>query len=197
MKKPLLLEARWPSPLGLLRIAEPTPRELDEASRELSPFYNDPKNAALLGNTVRFTPAEVVQLWRDARKNGDRPFLFYRDDALVGDGDFRQRDGDAAEMAILIGPHSQQGLGLGRRFALMLLLVAFERLGLSRVYVAIRPENSGSIRLFERTGFVRDETPAGRAFAEADDDVCMVLPKGVLFARHADALSAIAVSARA
>lgn len=182
------LEARWRTPVGDLKLAEPSDEEVARAARELAEFYNDPHNSALLSNTHVFSPDEVERHWRDARADGGRAFLFTRDGALVGDGDFRHLGDREAELALLIGPRSLQGMGLGRRFALMLLALGYGNLGLQRVYVAIRPQNAGSLRLFERVGFVRDETPAARAYAEDDDDVCMVLGKGEFFARHGDAV---------
>ncbi len=182
------LGARWQTPVGLLTLAEPSEDEVALAARDLADFYNEPHNSALLSNTHVFTPAEVEQNWRAAREDGGRVFLFARDGELVGDGDFRHVTMREAELALLIGPRSLQGMGLGRRFALMLLALGYGELGLERVYVAIRPQNAGSLRLFERVGFVRDETPAARAYAEDADDVCMVLGREEFLARHADAV---------
>ncbi len=154
---------------------EPSKDELAAASALLAAFYNDPHNAALMSNTVRFTAPEVVQLWRDAARDGARLFLLSVDGVVVGDADFRHVDGRSAELAILIGPRERQGQGLGARFVALLLRLGFADLGLDRVHVAIRPGNSASLRLFARAGFLRDDSPEGRAYAEEDDDVCMVL----------------------
>jgi RimJ/RimL family protein N-acetyltransferase len=185
------LEARWRTPVGDLAIAEPPDEAVARASRDLAAFYNDPHNSALLSNTHFFSSDEVEQHWRDLRADGGRAFLFTRDGVLVGDGDFRHVGEREAELALLIGPRALQGMGLGRRFALMLLSLGYGELGLERVYVAIRPQNAGSLRLFERVGFVRDETPAARAYAEDDDDVCMVLGRDDFLAWHADAVRQI------
>jgi len=56
------------------------------AAARLADFYNDPHNAALLTNTIRFTPDDVVQLFADARAEGTRPLLYHRGGELVGTG---------------------------------------------------------------------------------------------------------------
>jgi RimJ/RimL family protein N-acetyltransferase len=187
MKK---LEARWVTPLGRLRVAEPDAHALDRAAGDLAGFYNEPHNAALLSNTLVFSPDDVVQYWADAAAEGSRAFLLSCDGELVGDADFRNMSDAAAELAILVGPRARQGHGLGGRFLLMLLALGAGALGLDRVHVAIRPGNTASLRLFARAGFTRDDT---RAFAEEDDDVCLVLPRDELRARHAAQLSLIEI----
>jgi RimJ/RimL family protein N-acetyltransferase len=185
------LAAEWSTKLGTLRIEEPSRATLLAASPDLAVYYNDPENAALLGNSVVFSASEVLQFWADAAAEGGRPFLLWRDGVLVGDGDYRNVSGGAAELALLIGPRSAQGVGLGGHFVLMLLALGFEALRLEEVYVAIRPTNVGSLRLFERTGFVRDDGPAARFYAEEEDDVCLRLGKPEFGVRHAASLREI------
>jgi RimJ/RimL family protein N-acetyltransferase len=187
------LEARWATPIGRLRIAEPDADSLALAAGALARFYNEPRNAALLSNTLVFSPADVLQYWADAADDGSRAFLLSCDGELVGDADFRNVGGGAAELAILIGPPGLQGRGLGGRFLLMLLALGAEALRLDRIYVAIRPENEASLRLFARAGFTRDDTPTARAYAEEDDDVCLVLLRDELRSRHAALLSEIEI----
>jgi RimJ/RimL family protein N-acetyltransferase len=171
------LEARWLTPQGALLVVEPTDAEMRQVSTALAGFYNDPHNAALLTNTVRFTPRDVVDFLRDARAAFGRPFFLYWDGELVGDGDFRNIDGTSAELALLVGPRSLQGRGLGRRFATIAMALAFLCLGLEQVYVVIRPENAASLRMFGALGFGKDAGPQARAFAEEEDEVCMSLTK--------------------
>jgi RimJ/RimL family protein N-acetyltransferase len=188
------IEARWTTPLGSLAVFEPSTQALAHAAEGLARFYNEPHNAALLSNTLLFSSDDVIDFWRDAAADGSRAFLFARDGEVVGDGDFRNAVQGAAELAVLIGPRALQGLGLGARFVLMMLRVGFERLALERVFVAIRPANAASLRLFERAGFVRDETPAARSYAEEDDDICMMLARATFFAHHAEVVQAMDVT---
>jgi RimJ/RimL family protein N-acetyltransferase len=185
------LEASWTTPSGSLVVTEPSTERVRDVAEALAGFYNEPTNARLLSNTLVFTAADVVELWRDARLLGSRSFLLWCDDALVGDADFRNVGGGAAELAILIGPRERQGQGLGGRFVSMLLALGVVNLGIERFYVAIRPENAVSLRLFARAGFTRDETLAGRSYAEENDDVCMVLGREAVLTHHKDALGAI------
>ena len=133
----------------------------------------------------------MIEFWSDARADGGRGFLLYCDGELVGDADFREMNGDEAELAVLIGPRRRQASGLGACFVPMILALGFEELGLSSVYVAIRPRNEASLRLFARVGFTRDEGERARAYAEEDDDVCMVLTRAAFLGRHADIMRQI------
>jgi RimJ/RimL family protein N-acetyltransferase len=94
-----------------------------------------------------------------------------------------------------VGPREAQGIGLGARFLAMLLTLGFGELALERVFVAIRPQNASSLRLFERAGFLRDESPTGRSYAEEDDDVCMTIARADFRARHAETIVEIEVGA--
>jgi RimJ/RimL family protein N-acetyltransferase len=187
------LEARWVTPIGALTVAEPDGDVLAAASDALAAFYNEPHNAALLSNTLIFSPDDVLQFWADSAAEGGHSFLLRCDEELVGDADFRNVTVGAAEVAILIGVRGRQGQGLGGRFLSMVLAIGFGPLGLDRVYAAIRPNNAASLRVFDRAGFVRDESPAGRAYAEADDDVCLVLARAGFGTREAEALREIAL----
>ena len=180
--------ASWSTPLGLLEVRQPSDVEVREAASLLAEFYNDPHNAALLTNTIRFAPEDVEQFFADARADGGTPLFLYRDGQVVGDGDFRNIAGNAAELALLIGPRPLQGIGLGRRFATLALAVGFEALPIERVYVVIRPENGASLRMFAALGFVRDDAPAARAYAEEDDDVCLSVGKEEFLSREAASL---------
>jgi RimJ/RimL family protein N-acetyltransferase len=158
-----------------LEAKEPTAVELLEASRDLAAFYNDPHNAALLCNTIRFEPADVAELWGEIAATGGRAMLLFRDGELVGDAAFRRVGERSAELGLLIGPRSLHGAGLGGRFARMLLGLAFGEMSFEHVYVAIRPENAASLRLFARAGFLCDEGPVARACRDSDEEICMVL----------------------
>src|SRR6516225_4576774 len=48
-------------------------------------------------------------------------------------------------------------------------------LGLARVYVTILPENAASLRLFDKLGYLRDESPEARAHVDHPTDVSLSL----------------------
>lgn len=158
-----------------LRITEPTAAEVAAAAPRLASFYNDPHNRRLLANTVALSEADVVEFYADCRGAGGRPLLLWRGDTLAGDADLRRVDERAgtAEFAILIGERAQQGQGLGTRFAVMAHAFAFATLGLRRLYIAVVAGNAGSLRLFEKLGYERDDSPLARAGADAPDDVTL------------------------
>src|SRR5262249_11050687 len=117
----------WPAPGagpgGPLRAVEPDEDEVAGAAPALAGFYNDPPNRRMMGNTVEMTAGDVIEHWADARARGDRAFLLYAGDVLVGDADLRRIGGGRAEFAFLVavGP----GRGLGTRFGVMLAAFAF------------------------------------------------------------------------
>ena len=164
------------TPAGGLEIREP-PLPLPAPTAELlTSFYNEPHNSALIRNTIHFTPEDVQDVWREILAEPGRSFLLYRDGVVVGDAAFRNIAAGGGELGLLIGPRELQGKGLGRRFLGMLLSLGFGELALERVYASIVKENTASLRLFARAGFVVDESEEGRAHAEGPDEVCMVLP---------------------
>jgi RimJ/RimL family protein N-acetyltransferase len=143
------------------------------AASDLARYYNDRHNAALLGNTVVFTPDDVIALYADTLSEGQRSFLLLRDGELLGDADFRHFQGGSAEMAILVGPPSAKRIGLGTAFAIMLLSVAFGPFALTRLYASIRESNLASQALFRRLGFERDESTEALSRRDDEGDVCM------------------------
>jgi len=169
--------AEWVEHEARYRIAEPDAAALQAAAPLLSAWYNEPQNRALLTNELNLSPGDVVAHYAAMRAAGDRPFLFYQDGALVGDGDLRgfasREAGPEAEYALLIGEHGAKGRGLGTRFSLLVLHLAFGPLGLARVFASVIPKNTGSLRMFEKLGFVVDQSPAGRRYAEHEHDVCL------------------------
>jgi hypothetical protein len=76
-----------------LRAFEPTPDEVRAAAVQLSSYYNDEHNRAMLTNDNRHVGrGGDGPLHRVARTRGDRLFLLERDGVLVGDADFRHFD---------------------------------------------------------------------------------------------------------
>jgi RimJ/RimL family protein N-acetyltransferase len=103
--------------------------------------------------------------------------LLFRDGALAGDADLRHIEAGHAEFAILVAARAAQGRGLGTAFARMLHVFAFRTLGLERVYVTILPENLASLRMFDKLGYRRDESPEARAHVDHPTDLSLSLAR--------------------
>jgi RimJ/RimL family protein N-acetyltransferase len=179
-----------------LTVLEPTDGEVRVHAQSLADYYNEPTNRALLTNTQDFSAEDVVDQFAEMRADGGRPFLLMVDGALVGDSDLRRVEGRAAEYAVMVGPRASQAKGLGTRFSLMVLALAFERLGLDEIYASVRPENAGSLRMLEKVGYVVDASPAARRFAEASDDVCLSITAAALARLHREEMSRIRIELR-
>jgi RimJ/RimL family protein N-acetyltransferase len=179
-----------------LTLREPTRDEVVTVAAELAAHYNEPVNRALMTNESDHSPEDVVEHYDGMWSAGDTPFFLFLDGALVGDCDLRHVKGGAAEFAILVGPRATQGKGLGTRFSVMALVLAFGPMGLSRVYAAVRPENAGSLRMFAKVGYEIDASEAARAYAEADDDVCFSIDAARFRTLHEAALREVRVSTR-
>jgi RimJ/RimL family protein N-acetyltransferase len=157
----------------VLLAIEPTPREIARAAPRLAAYYNDAHNRRMLAHEADLSPDEVVAYYEELRRDGGRPFLLIGDGALVGDGDLRNVEAGAAELAILIGARAQQGRGLGTSFAAMLNVFAFQVLALRRLYVSIIPANASSQRLFEKLGYQADNSPDARAYIDEETDLTL------------------------
>ena len=176
----------WVSPDGRLEAIEPSRPEVEAAAPRLSAWYNEPHNRAMMSNETEMAPDEVVRHFEDVAQKGGRNFLLYADDRLMGDADLRHVDEAAhtAEFAIMIGERNIQGRGYGTRFALMLHAFAFETLRLEHIYVSIIPQNSGSLRLFEKLGYQSDDSPAARAYIDEPDDVTLSFARADFLRLH-------------
>ncbi|MBI5532921.1 MAG: GNAT family N-acetyltransferase [Deltaproteobacteria bacterium] len=163
----------WAAADGLLRAYEPTADELAACADQLSQDYNEPHNRAMMANEKLMSPQAVIEHWAGLAEQADRPFLLERDGVLMGDADLRHIEAGRAEFAIMVGSRKAQGQGVGTRFAGMLHVLAFESLGLQRVYVSIIPPNTASRRLFEKLGYRNDDSAQARSYAEDPSDICM------------------------
>lgn len=171
------MRIEWTNDAGRLAAIEPTSDEVAAHAAALVVGYNDPKNAALMGHAEPMSAQEVVDHYADMTDEGAHQFLLFVDDQLVGDADLRNIVDGAAEFAFMIGAPQTQGKGLGTKFALMIHASAFAPLALERVYASIVPHNTASRRVFEKLGYLLDETPAARAFAEHPDDIVMSIDR--------------------
>jgi RimJ/RimL family protein N-acetyltransferase len=168
----------------LLRAFEPTPDEVRGAAAQLSSYYNDEHNRAMLTHEDDMSADEVVEHYTESRAAGDRLFLLEQDGVLIGDADFRQFDAESAEYAIMIGARNLQGRGLGRKFTIMLHALAFRGLHLTRVYVTILPTNGPSIRLFQQLGYGPDSSPRARSLIDEESDVTLSMDRAAFEKQH-------------
>jgi RimJ/RimL family protein N-acetyltransferase len=160
-----------------LRAREPRSAEIAAAAPRLAGFYNDPHNQAMLAHEADLAAADVVAHYRALAREKARAFFLELDGRLVGDADLRNLNRVRAEAAILIGDREMQGRGLGTRFGVMLHAFAFGTLRLRRTYASIIPANAGSLRLFEKLGYERDDSRLAREFADEDSDVTLSLDR--------------------
>jgi RimJ/RimL family protein N-acetyltransferase len=72
---------------------------------------------------------------------------------------------------------------------------AFTHLPIERLYASIVPANTASRRVFEKLGYVVDESAAARAYAD-EGDVTMVIDKGTFARQHAAAMAQIRIAMR-
>jgi RimJ/RimL family protein N-acetyltransferase len=166
------------------RAFEPTTDEVRAVAAQLSSYYNDEHNRAMLTHEDDMSAEEVIVHYTESRKRGDRLFLLELDGLLVGDADFRHFDAESAEYAIMIGARNLQGRGLGRRFTTMLHAWAFRGLGLRRVYVTILPANRASIRLFEQLGYGPDHGFRARSLIDEESDVTLSMERSAFEKQH-------------
>jgi RimJ/RimL family protein N-acetyltransferase len=139
------------------------------------------------------SPADVIEHYAEMAADGAHQFLFFRDGKLSGDGDLRGLAAGAAEIAFLIADPGAQGKGLGTRFATMMCAAGFAKLGLDHVYASIVPENVASRRVFEKLGYVLDESTTARDFAEDKHDIVMSIDRATFERVNAAALAAIRI----
>jgi RimJ/RimL family protein N-acetyltransferase len=183
----------WPAADGVLVAREARAAEVGVASAQLAAWYNEDYNRSMLSNTEALDAADVREYYGNLREEGGRGFLLYADERLLGDADLRHLDlaRGTGEFAILIGERAVQGRGFGTRFALMLHALAFLKLGLERLYVAIIPANRGSLRLFEKLGYQPDDSPAARTYVDEADDRTLSFARADFLRLHGEILPAL------
>ena len=181
-----LFEVEYRDAQNLLRAFEPTADEVRAAAAQLSSYYNDEHNRAMLTHEDDMSVEEVLAYYTESCERGDRLFLIEQDGVLVGDADFRNFDAESAEYAIMIGARNLQGRGLGRKFTTMLHAWAFRGLGLDRVYVTILPANRASVRLFEQLGYRPDSSPRARGLIDEESDVTLSVQRSLFELQHGE-----------
>jgi RimJ/RimL family protein N-acetyltransferase len=190
------ITARWSRDGVRREVVEPTADEVRVYAGVLADWYNEPSNAALMGNTATMTVADVVEYWAGVRGRRARGFLLYADEQLVGDAELRGIDGRHAEFSIMIGARSLQGRGHGGSFAAIVHVVALRGLRLSRIYVQPKPENVRVLALERRLGYEPDDSPIAKGFADDDHAITMSIGAETFVDRNREAWSEVVISTR-
>jgi RimJ/RimL family protein N-acetyltransferase len=167
----------WTRATETLRVVEPDEAQVLALAPQLALYYNDPHNRAMMAHTQEMSITDVVEHYALLRAEQGRPLMLFAGGRLVGDADLRGFGGGHAELAIMIGDRALQGRGLGTSFGVMAHALAFRTLGLTRTCVSILPENTASRRLFERLGYLLDDSPGARAIADEPTDITMSLER--------------------
>ena len=189
------LRAQWSSASGDLVAVEPTMAEVRVRASELAAAYSDAQNSAMMANTMAFSDADVLAHYEAMDREGARQFFLFDGASFVGDADFRNiAASGAGELALLIAARSNQGKGLGTRFAILLHAVAFRALGLERIYVTIVPENVASKRLFAKIGYAVNASPRARAYVDDERDVSMSVGRTEFERAHAAAMAEVRIT---
>ena len=179
-----------------LTALEPTPAEIAEYAAPLSTGYNDPANAELMGHTAAIPPHEVIESYADSIGSGMRAFLLFEHGRFAGDADLRGLRGGSAEFAFMIAAPGAQGKGLGTRFALMIHAWGFRDLALANIYASVVPHNTASRRVFEKLGYVVDDSPAARDYADEPGDIPLALERATFQRMHGNSLAQIRMEVR-
>jgi len=182
----------WDRGTDFLTALPATTTLVAEHAARLAGWYNNANNKDLMANTQDLSAEDVAEVYQALGDEGGHPFLLFRNAELVGDADLRAVEApERAEFAIMLGERSQQGLGLGTAFSVMVHAYAFGGLNLRRVYLSIVAHNHGARRCYEKVGYVEDSSAEARAYAEDPSDVAMRLDRSVFEARHAALLPRI------
>ncbi len=185
----------WTRATETLRVLEPNDAQVLALAPRLALYYNDPHNRAMMAHTQEMSIADVVEHYALLRAEQGCPLMLFAGDRLVGDADLRGIGDGRAELAIMLGERALQGRGLGTAFGVMAHALAFRTLGLARTCVSILPENVASRRLFERLGYILDDSPAAREIADEPTDITMSLERARFERAFAAELAALRFTA--
>ena len=78
----------------------------------------------------------------------------------------------------------------------MIHAVGFRELALERIYASVVPHNVASRRVFEKLGYVTDDSDAAREYADEPGDVTLALARTTFERMHRAVLSQIEIGAR-
>lgn len=177
-----------------LRVYMPQAQEVRRYAEMLAHFYNDEHNRVMMDHSDEHTPEDILELYADTSPDTIR-FFIEADGVFLGDADLRHIDRArrTAEYAVMIGARAAQGKGWGTRVTIMITYFAFAELDLQTVYLSVIPTNVAGRRAYEKVGYQRDHSEAGKQFREHPDDIVMSVDRATFMARHGDVLSGITI----
>lgn len=181
----------WATLADRLEAVEVAARDVEPYAAQLAAWYDEPHNRAMMTNAGGLTARDVLDSFTELIQSGGRAFLLFRDGQLMGDADFRHIGATEAEFAIMIGARSEQGLGLGTRFSVMLHKFAFCVLALDVAYLSIVPANIAGRRCYEKVGYVEDASCSASRYADHAGDVTMSMTRAQFERTHGHALARI------
>jgi UDP-4-amino-4,6-dideoxy-N-acetyl-beta-L-altrosamine N-acetyltransferase len=138
-------------------------RELERKDIEIiNRWRNDPALIECLGAPFRFINMDVDQRWYDqymnARNSCVRCAVVDESDEILGLVSLMSIDNvnRSAHLHIMIGGAENRGKGIGTFAVKALISHAFNNLNLRRIELGVLTTNAAAIRLYEKTGFVRE-----------------------------------------
>jgi RimJ/RimL family protein N-acetyltransferase len=134
----------------------------DEDSEELLRWINDPELVELSASFRPVPRAEHEAWFASVRARDDVAIFAIREDGrLVGTCQLLIA-GDEAELRIRIGDAGARGRGLGTEAVRGLAAHGLGERGLRRIWLQVFVDNERAIRAYEKAGFERCGTGAGR-----------------------------------
>ncbi len=140
-------------------------RELERDDiKRINKWRNDPHLIACLGAPYRFINEDVDSSWYESylhsRNNSVRCAIVdgEREDEVLGlislmNINYINR---SAELHIMIGSEANRGKGIGTFAVRAMLEHAFQNMNLRRIELGVLENNIPAIRLYEKTGFVKE-----------------------------------------
>lgn len=122
-------------------------------------WINNPENNQFLHYDIPIC-VENTEKWYDSHKGEETRYdaVIEVDGFPVGTIGLLSIDhkNSKAEYYIAMGETAYKGKGVAKEASRLILMYAFEELGLNRVYLFTESENIAAQKLFERVGFVKE-----------------------------------------
>lgn len=187
------LRATWHTARGIFSAHEPDQAEIERVSPVLSVWYSDSYNRQMTATPETYSPEQAAEFHRREREAGGKTFLLFYNEKLVGDATFMRVVPPTAEIGLMIGDRTNQGLGLGTSLSILAHALVFQALPLDAIYGSVVPGNEAAMRCHGKVGYVVDDSPLARSFADADDEVCIVLPRHAFERRNREVLAQLVI----